>query len=970
MTGSVSFFLNGEQVTVDDPPPELLLIDYLRSPDVGLTGTKKGCGQGGCGACTVILSRPDQRTGQVEHLAINSCLRPVCSLGGLAITTIEGTGAPARPAPAHLKHRLSFARAAAPPAHAPPAVADAARRAAASRSAALASDEAPVGNGSDAGEPINPVAYRLAMNNGTQCGYCTPGFVMNMSALLAANPAPTKREIEDRFDGNICRCTGFRAILTGMKTFASDWTAEDEEHRMKCLADEASEAQFRPATLTLGLPSDASLRAEPVEASRAGRTWVTPTTIDELCRIMRDEADRAPRIVHSNTSFGIYPDEFLAAGVLVDIGLIPELGSLTVDEQGIHAGAGVTYDALIDALNAIGDAPARSPTGPLAAVDYMARRTAGTIVRNAASLGGNSMLVLAHIGPGTGEPFPSDLMTALAAIGAQIEFARASTGERARLSVEELIARVVEDPPLARDLVLIGYDLPLGEARDVVLAQKVALREVNAHSLVNATTRLGVGDDLDVERAVIAFGGIAPFPWRARRTEEAIAGRALSLGEFPALAAILRTEVEEELDRWRTRMAGLPSEGITDAYRTSVAVAFLYKAIVNALTARAPQSVPPGVRSSGEMTWGRWPLSDGTQHFKPQLWKAPVAQPYVKLMALYQATGRVHYTHDIALPPATVNAAFVQSRRALAECFFVVPGKSGRATADDVREYLGDRFGSFVELVTHEQIPPHGVNLQGMGSDQPLFAVDRVSYVGQAIALVLAATEQDAIAIAEHASDSCVGYGPVDWPAPWDQPVLSLDQAIAMGSVFADYPSTASYVSHVWRITRPGSRLDWVTADKDPLDKDSVVRAAAVDGVQCSIVESTQLCGGQVHFYMETQACVAIPLDGDRLAVLPSTQSPAEMHDTVAMALGTEHHRVEVAVGQVGGGYGGKTEQTRFVAGPTAVAAHLLGKPVRLAMKREHDTAMIGKRHAYYGQYQIAVDDRGPDPWPPLQDVG
>jgi xanthine dehydrogenase/oxidase len=995
MAGSVTFFLNGEPVTLEDPPPDLLLIDYVRSPEVGLTGAKKGCGQGGCGACTVILSRWDEPSGRVEHVSINSCLRPVCALGGLAITTIEGTGAPVRPAPGHLSHRLSFSRGTAPPLYAPPAVAEAAQVAAASLSSALENAGAPQAGGGGAagdragasqadggsvggegagasqadggsvgGEGINPVAYRLAINNGTQCGYCTAGFVMNMSALLVANTAPTKREIEDVFDGNLCRCTGFRAILTGMKTFASDWTAEDEANRMKCLPDQASQAQFVPDDITIDLPAGAEFRGEPVEVSAGARTWLTPTTIDELCAVMRDNADGALRLVHGNTSFGIYPEEFLAADVLVDVNLIPELGALSVDDDGIHAGAGVTYRALVETLAAMGAQPDGPTPGVLGALDYMALRTAGTIVRNAASLGGNSMLVLAHIAQGTGEPFPSDLMTALAAIGAQVEYARASTGERSKIPVEELVAAALDDPAFVSDLVLIAYDMPVGGA-DIVLAQKVALREVNAHSLVNTTTRLRVGADLSVEQAILVFGGIAPFPWRARRTEEALAGQKLSLGDFPRLAEVLGAEVQAELDRWRSRMAGLPSEGITDAYRVDLAVGFLYKALVNALLERAPESVPPDVRSSGKTTWGRWPTSDGTQHYEIQPWKAPVSQPYVKLMALYQAMGRIHYTHEIALPPTAVNAAFVQSKRALAEYFFATPDKPDHATADDVRDYLRGHYPSFVDLVTHEQIPPHGVNFQGMGSDQPLLAVDQVRYVGQAIALVIAETEQEAIAIAEHASEHCVGYTPVDWPArrdkppwdkQWDKPILSLDQAIGMGSVFPDYPSSANFVSHVWRITRPGSRLDWVAADKDPLDKEIAVRTAAVDGVECSVVETTQACGGQVHFYMETQACVAIPLDGDRLAVLPSTQSPGEMHDTVAMALGVEHHRVEVVVPPVGGAYGGKTEQARFVAGPTAVAARALGRPVRLAMKREHDTAMIGKRHAYYGQCQVALD--------------
>ena len=111
---SVSFFLNGRSVTITDPAPDLLLIDYLRSPDVALAGPKKPCGQGGCGGCTVILSRWNEKQKTPEHRAINSCLRPVCALGGLVVTTIEGTGAVRKPDPANLLHALTASRFAAP----------------------------------------------------------------------------------------------------------------------------------------------------------------------------------------------------------------------------------------------------------------------------------------------------------------------------------------------------------------------------------------------------------------------------------------------------------------------------------------------------------------------------------------------------------------------------------------------------------------------------------------------------------------------------------------------------------------------------------------------------------------------------------------------------------------------------------------------------------------------------------------
>ena len=95
---------------------------------------------------------------------------------------------------------------------------------------------------------MNPVAHRLALNNGSQCGYCSVGFVMNMSEFIINHPKATKKEIEEAFDGNLCRCTGYRAILTGMKTFASDWTKKDEQNRMKCLEDDGASAHSFPPT--------------------------------------------------------------------------------------------------------------------------------------------------------------------------------------------------------------------------------------------------------------------------------------------------------------------------------------------------------------------------------------------------------------------------------------------------------------------------------------------------------------------------------------------------------------------------------------------------------------------------------------------------------------------------------------------------------------------------------------------------
>ncbi|MFS8068526.1 MAG: molybdopterin cofactor-binding domain-containing protein, partial [Byssovorax sp.] len=355
-------------------------------------------------------------------------------------------------------------------------------------------------------------------------------------------------------------------------------------------------------------------------------------------------------------------------------------------------------------------------------------------------------------------------------------------------------------------------------------------------------------------------------------------------------------------------------------------------------------------------------------YYTPQYFKAPVAQPYIKATAMDQCSGQQHYTHELPVPPQTVNAAFVLSTRALANYRFVVPNGADPATREDLREHLSALYGdSFINLITHECIPPGGSNIQGMGSDQPLFAEELLSYAGQSIALALATTEQEAIRIARYITRSCIAYSDMTWPAPWNvapwstdsrwtQPIVGIEQAIEMGSFFPDGAKSAIWNTHIWKITRPGSRFDWTTQNKDPLDTTPATREIVVDGVPCTVVESAQKNGGQAHFYMETQACIAEPADRGRMIIHSSTQSPMAQHGAAAMALGVPYHRIDVKIAPVGGGFGGKTEATKFIVGPTAVAAHVVKRPVRLVMPREDDTAMIGKRHAFYGQYQVAID--------------
>ncbi|RXG71937.1 Glyceraldehyde dehydrogenase small chain, partial [Armadillidium vulgare] len=149
---------------VEDPclDPDFTLLQYLREK-LRLPGTKYGCGEGGCGACTVMVSKYFPQTGQVKHYTVNACLAPIATMHGLAVTTTEGIGSTRT--------------------------------------------------------KLHPVQERLAKAHGSQCGFCTPGFVMSMYTLLRNNPKPSMEEIEENLVGNLCRCTGYRPILEGFRTF-------------------------------------------------------------------------------------------------------------------------------------------------------------------------------------------------------------------------------------------------------------------------------------------------------------------------------------------------------------------------------------------------------------------------------------------------------------------------------------------------------------------------------------------------------------------------------------------------------------------------------------------------------------------------------------------------------------------------------------------------------------------------------
>jgi xanthine dehydrogenase/oxidase len=878
------FRVNGADVVIKDVDPDVLLVDWLRSPAVGLTGTKKSCAQGGCGACTVMLSRWDESLTQVEHLAVNSCLRPLCSLDGMEVTTTEGTGS--------------------------------------------------------CRTEVSPVQYCIAKENGSQCGFCTPGFVMNMHAFLVGNQGrPTGQlEIENIFDGNLCRCTGYRAILYGMRHFATDFGPPDEKGCLKTEVDAADEPQCGKPVEPPPPPPRQPPRA--VHYAKGGYHWYRATSLQQVHDIVGRHDIADVKLVGGNTSIGIY-DRFVEnPHVLIDISQLPELHGIAVDDGGLTVGAAVTYGRLLQELDRL--IAATPPNGPAAArlaglqaLQYMARRTAGTIVRNAATLAGNTMLVARHIA--AGEPFPSDLFTAWCALGARVEISIPGKPV-AELPILDF-ARQYQTSPELRRAVLLRYRVPWTRAREYARTYKVALREVNAHAIVNGGLRVRFAASGAVDDAAIVFGGIGPVAFHAASAEAYLRGRPWNGETLAGALRLVHADVEQNLRENRARMRGLVFEGFTDEYRLHLAESCFYQFFVHVQEQIAPASVPLDVRSAGIRT--NRPLSKGQQKYEPYEKEYPVNRPIVKLSAFLQATGEAAYTHDMPLAPLGYEAAVVTSAHALATISYRIPKDGGFAKTDidGLIVYLRGQYPQFRDYVTARDIPKgghNGVADKNPAFADPLFADTQVTYFGQCIGLVLATVEQAAIDIAEFISTNCIEY------ASAGQPILTIEEAIRAKSIF---PDQGSFPSHIWKIARPNSDLAWTKAPGK----------AVVQNVPCAVVTGTQQSGAQLHFYMETHSCVAVPGERNEIVVHPSSQSPDAVHGSVRSTLNISAAQVDVKILRVGGAYGGKTTRSPWVASAAAVAAWKHFRPVKLVVRRENDSAMIGHRHPLHSEYAIAI---------------
>lgn len=893
---TLEFFVNGKKTVLRDVDPTLLLVDFLRFGDPAQTGTKLSCGEGGCGACTVVVAHQDPISGEVIERPVNACLRPLCSMDGTFITTTEG-----------------------------------------------------LGNHAD----YNPIQKRIACFNGSQCGFCTPGFVMSMYGLLRNNRRPTVQQVEDHFDGNLCRCTGYRPILNAMQSFVGDFEAADE-------------AAGEP------LPKSLFPKLRPLYFEGSGYRYYRPTALESVLALMKEHNAKQDNVqlLNGNTSTGIYKKNAYDPKILIDISRVAELLTLECnDDEGILIGGGVNFSSLLRFLEGVIDSRNNALTTGLVAMHATIKRIANENVRSVATVGGNLMLAKNH--EKSGIPFPSDFFTVACVLDATVVLK--TPDEPNKEKIQKLLSLPAPDS-FPTGFVITKLIIPFTRKSQYVQTYKVARRIQNSHALVNAGFFLDLEDGKQVKGSLLIFGGIASLAFAAKKTSEFLKGRDWSQQTMTDVIPILRKEIEEHI-------TPMPEDGVSTAYRAAIAEALLYKFFVRVCNSASPGSISVEDRSAGEI-YVR-PISTGSHDFviapyydgslvntrvstvsgRPGtpyfianvIKKTPSTRveavtkqlaaslpnetpekgpdaPSVKDSALIQATGEAKYTLDEAGPLHTLQAVYVYSENANATFDYGEPDGLKTLIAE-----LKTSFPGFRGYITDKNIKSKSTkdtyNAADPGLYDPIFASGRVTSWGQPIGLVVAVTVGEAQRIAVLIRQR-IRYSPI-------KPVFSIEEAL-------NEPKADGILwqpGHYGTITRSGSDSSWLTAPTAETGK------VFVSGVQRT--------GAQAHFYLETQVTLAMPIDDGCLLLFSSAQNIAACQKVAATALGMSLNKVQVKVNRLGGGFGAKEVRPPFIAAAAAVAASVLDAPVRLALDRNTDMAMIGKRHPYKGNYTLLADFDG-----------
>ncbi|HEY9699646.1 MAG TPA: xanthine dehydrogenase small subunit [Trichocoleus sp.] len=428
---SLTLSINGERVRLKCVSPTMTLLEYLRQS--GRTGTKEGCGDGDCGACTVVVMN-EGADGKPHYQAVNSCLMPIGSLAGRDILTVEG-----------------------------------------------------LANGS-----LHPVQAAMVETGGSQCGYCTPGFIMSLFAAYYDGKLD-----DEAIEGNLCRCTGylpirraaqqlvqeqigdrFTAVLAAAKPDISEVSYSDTEHLF-----------YRPIRLQDALEL---LQQHPGATLMAGAT------------------DLGLEMSYHRQTFPI----------LISLEAVAELKQIAVTPEWVEIGAAVPLTQIETQLK-----------GLFPSLDEMLYWFAARQVRNRATIGGNL---------GTASPI-GDLPPVLLALDAEVRLANPS---RERIIPLAQFFKGYRQTELQPGEVIVAVRIPrsltLRAVRRLSQSYKIGKRGTDDISIVAAAFAIDLNSENQIVHARLAYGGVAATPVRAIEVETALVGQPWTIDTIQQIKLQLR----------------------------------------------------------------------------------------------------------------------------------------------------------------------------------------------------------------------------------------------------------------------------------------------------------------------------------------------------------------------------------------------------------------------------------------------
>ncbi|XP_013187119.1 xanthine dehydrogenase [Amyelois transitella] len=846
----LTFFVNGKKVVETKPDPEWTLLWYIRRK-LNLTGTKYGCGEGGCGACTVMVSQYLRREDRIKHIAVNACLTPVCAMHGLAVTTVEGIGS--------------------------------------------------------TGDRLHPVQERLAKTHGSQCGFCTPGIVMSMYALLRQNIKLEYSDIETALQGNLCRCTGYRPIIEGFKTFIDGWERNYLNTKGPCaLGKECcknlnnngnarlyNKSEFQPYDRTQEpiFPPELKLNNKYDDSYLHfignNSSWIRPKNIENVLFLKHKYP--YSKIVVGNTEIGVeihvkkinYP-------IFIYPTFIKEMNSCKVTNNSIIVGAAVSLTELRQVIQSQINKRADKEF-LLETINDMLHWFAGNQVRNVASLVGNII---------TASPI-SDLNPILMACSCTINVHSYERGHK-KITIDEDFFVGYRKTVVKDDEVVISVEIPFTKKGQLIKAFKQARRQEDDIAIVTAGFNVIFDENKIITKAKLCFGGMGPKTICATNSSNLLKGLYWTEKTLNSMLESLTQELNLAAD--------VPG-GMAE-YRKSLCLSFFFKFhafVVQELSNNSFKISDSHLLSINEIP-ARVPSSSQYFDIRNDITHPSdaVGKPIPHASAMKQATGEAIYCDDIPHMEGELFLSLVFSSEPYAKIISI-----------DASQALSTP--GVVAFFSASDLNDEGNKMGPIKKDEEIFSKEIVT------------------------SRSCV-----------------------VGAVVAKSESAARYAKNLISVTYEKMEPVIITIEeakehKSYFSKPKICIKGDVENAFANaphVLENCLRSGAQEHFYLETMSAYAIRKE-DELEIISSTQNPADIAHIASEALGIPNHKIVSKVKRLGGGFGGKETRAALLALPVAVAAYKLKKPVRAVLDRSEDMQASGYRHPFFTKYKVAFTKDG-----------